>query len=281
MALLRLIETAQPLFPNQRNNERIFVFSRQHYINYAFNGFLLLFLSLIPTIIINIIISGITSIPLINGVYIRDLIILATCVYYIVLTIYFMLTWIVHYYNVLIITDQRVVEIKQEGLFNRDINELSFEQVQDVSSHTVGILSTLFDAGDIEIQTAGSLSNFHIKNVPRSNDVVSIISALVTQTKEGVPAEKRSLTSPVCGIIDTKLISANAKKPALMNSDRNLYESSKSLWAIDRTPRTIREKFDYWWWHHKIEMSVSFGPEYEAINPDGTHDKSKINLEDF
>jgi hypothetical protein len=274
MPLLRLVNTAQPLFPNQRSTEKILVLARQHHINYLVNGLIISILTIVPFFFI------ITSFQIlfqpkdINGVFVRDSVILALCVYYVILAIFFMVTWIVHYYNILIVTDQRVVEIKQEGLFNRDINELSFEQVQDVSSHTHGILSTLFDAGDIEIQTAGRQPIFHITNVPRSNDVVSIIGDLVMQTKSGIEPAKRHLNSPICGIIGSKVVLANGPKPAIMNVDGNLYEASRNLWKKNNNPRTIREKLDYWWWKHKSQMLISFGPQ------DNPKDSAILNHED-
>jgi hypothetical protein len=64
------------------------------------------------------------------------------------------------------VTNERIVDITQNGFFRRDIAELHLHQVQDVSANEDGMLPTFFHYGDITIQTAGERENFIFKSVP-------------------------------------------------------------------------------------------------------------------
>ncbi len=181
-----------------------------------------------------------------------------------------MITWITYYYNILILTDARVVEINQNGLFNRDVNELVFEQVEDVSCHTKGVLNSLFDAGDIELQTAGSQRNFTIKSIPLPSDTVSIINDLTLQAKRGVSHRERIPDLPVIGIINGRHIPKSGNKPPIMNLDMNLKDNIAHYKQKYSKPKTMREKIDYWWWRHSQQMAISFGPEDDNAKEDLT-----------
>src|SRR3989339_283167 len=45
----------------------------------------------------------------------------------------FFLIWIDYYFDVWIVTDQRIVNIEQKGLFARVVSELELENIQDIT----------------------------------------------------------------------------------------------------------------------------------------------------
>ncbi len=61
--------------------------------------------------------------------------------------------WIAWYYSIYIITDQRFVQIKQKGLFNRSIVGVGLNKIQNVNSQIAGIQQTVLGFGTIVIQT--------------------------------------------------------------------------------------------------------------------------------
>lgn len=71
-----------------------------------------------------------------------------------------------YYLDVYIVTNERIVDISQNGFFKRDIAELHLHQVQDVSAKEEGFFSTMFHYGDVTIQTAGERENFVFRSVP-------------------------------------------------------------------------------------------------------------------
>jgi hypothetical protein len=69
--------------------------------------------------------------------------------------------------SVLIVTNQRVIYLDQEGFFKRRIIETNLDKIQDVASDTSGVLRTTLDYGDLIIRTAGAGkgSEIIVKNI--------------------------------------------------------------------------------------------------------------------
>ena len=70
------------------------------------------------------------------------------------LWLYGFLLWIDYWLDVWIVTDERVINIEQKGLFSRSVSELHFYNVQDVTTSVRGVIPTLLNYGDVEVQTA-------------------------------------------------------------------------------------------------------------------------------
>lgn len=91
------------------------------------------------------------------------------------------------FYNVNIVTNQRIIDIDFDQLFNHRVSEAQLEKIEDVSHSTVGMWSVIFDFGDVYIQTAAEQREFEFKNVPRPRDVQDTINDLLelVQTPDG------------------------------------------------------------------------------------------------
>lgn len=71
----------------------------------------------------------------------------------------FMPMWIGWYYSVFIVTNQRLIQITQKGLFHRSIVALGLNQIQMVNYEIAGLEETVLGFGTIMIQTyVGSLT---------------------------------------------------------------------------------------------------------------------------
>ena len=68
-------------------------------------------------------------------------------------------------HTVLIFTNQHLIQVDQKSTFSRSVSQLSFEEVQDVKGKRVGVLATIFNYGDVEVQTAGERENFMFHTV--------------------------------------------------------------------------------------------------------------------
>lgn len=92
--------------------------------------------------------------------------------YFFIVTIWYMFTlllalsfWIDYYLDALVITDKRIMDVNQSGLFRHVVSEFRMERVQDVTIEVPNFLGTILHFGNINIQTAGELS-FSINEVP-------------------------------------------------------------------------------------------------------------------
>lgn len=70
-----------------------------------------------------------------------------------------------YFLNAWIITNQRIVEMEQHGFFHREVSSLLLGRVQDVTIQTEGILHSVLDIGDINVQSAGAQERFTMDNV--------------------------------------------------------------------------------------------------------------------
>lgn len=55
-----------------------------------------------------------------------------------------------------VLTNQRIIRVDQNGLFNRHISEVEINRIQEVSTEISGPIKTLFNFGTVKIQTASS-----------------------------------------------------------------------------------------------------------------------------
>lgn len=79
------------------------------------------------------------------------------------------------YLNVWVLTNRRIVEIKQRGYFNREVSSLLLSRVQDSTTDVHGLLESLLGMGDIRVQSAGALDEFHMYGIPNPEHMRDLI----------------------------------------------------------------------------------------------------------
>lgn len=77
--------------------------------------------------------------------------------------------------NVLVITDQRVVENEQKGFFSKTVTELLFKDILEISYSKNGLNASLYNYGDIRIRTA-SEDDLIVPKIPDPGQVVEVIN---------------------------------------------------------------------------------------------------------
>lgn len=80
-----------------------------------------------------------------------------------------------YYLDIWVVTTKRVLNIEQTGLFARTVSELRLYRIQDVTSMVNGFLHTIFDFGDVEIQTAGEKTRFRFEEIPHPTRISKLI----------------------------------------------------------------------------------------------------------
>lgn len=74
-------------------------------------------------------------------------------------------TFTSYYLNQWIITTHRIVEIKQNGFFDRHVSSVHLNRVQDVTTEIHGIFGTLLGFGTLIVQSAGANDFFRMYGV--------------------------------------------------------------------------------------------------------------------
>jgi uncharacterized membrane protein YdbT with pleckstrin-like domain len=89
-----------------------------------------------------------------------------------------------YFLNAWVLTNQRIVDIKQRGFFNREVSSLFLSRVQDVTSDVQGFFFSIFGVGDINVQSAGEEERFSIHGISHPEQMRDIIlKYMSTQSK--------------------------------------------------------------------------------------------------
>ncbi|MES2225999.1 MAG: PH domain-containing protein [Patescibacteria group bacterium] len=80
-----------------------------------------------------------------------------------------------YYLTVWIITNVRIVDIKQYGFFNREVSSFLLLRVQDVSTEIYGFLATLVGFGRLNVETAGSVEKFTMTGIVHPQVIRDVI----------------------------------------------------------------------------------------------------------
>lgn len=86
-----------------------------------------------------------------------------------------------YYLNAWILTNDRIVNIKQRRFFNREVSSLFLSRIQDVTTDVVGIIPSLLNIGTIKAQTAGEDVEFIMKGIPRPEMMRDLILKYVPE----------------------------------------------------------------------------------------------------
>ncbi|HOY56082.1 MAG TPA: PH domain-containing protein [bacterium] len=168
------------LFPGQEPNEKIILILRKHGWVFLKIVFFYLVLSLLPWLA-HYLIQQYTE--LLAAGTLTIILNLLTSIYYIYILTFFFRAWIDYYFDVGVITNERIVDIEQNGLFSRNISALRLYRVQDVASQVRGFLPTLLHFGTVSVQTAGSVPRFIFDEIANPYETSKNILELVQQKK--------------------------------------------------------------------------------------------------
>lgn len=151
--------------------EKIVFVIRKHWFILVPQAVMLLLLVILPTLLpfalhaIPIPINESAAIPATSFVFF---------IYLLILCLIALIIWIDYYLDTWVITNTRIIDIEQHGLFNREVSEIPLERVQDVTIEVEGIIRTLLHFGTIRVQTAGE-REFTIRNIPHLEEVKETI----------------------------------------------------------------------------------------------------------
>lgn len=157
---------------DQYPDEEILLYLHRHWIIFAGHLVVLGVLILIPIVIFVI---GPSLLPIAFEPPWSGLILLVALLYIMFVWLYFFVAWVDYYLDSWIVTNRRVLNIEQIGLFRRVISVQSLGNVQDVTSEKIGALRTFLDFGNVEVQTAGEAPRFLFEDVKDPDRVRNII----------------------------------------------------------------------------------------------------------
>lgn len=107
-----------------------------------------------------------------------DLLPVVATFWYLVTLGYIFESFLNWYFNVNIVTNKRIIDIDFWGILYRRVSELEYASVEDVTYTVQGLSATLFNYGNIFIQTAAETREFEFRAIPNPDLVHDVITNL-------------------------------------------------------------------------------------------------------
>lgn len=98
--------------------------------------------------------------------------------------VYGLRVFVVWYFNVLVITDRRVIDVYQRGFFDRTVSAAGYSRIRDAAYRVKGLLPTIFRYGTVIIEIAGAKVRLEVKNVKNPKEIQEIIVALAKNSQD-------------------------------------------------------------------------------------------------
>ena len=160
-------------FQTQQDDEQIIFLLRKHWItNISWIVFVLILIAL-PFLFLPILRQSIfiSSLP-------DSYVLIGFLGWYLVVFGFSLVKFLVWYFNIYLVTDERIVDVDFYNLLYKKLSSCRISKIQDVTFKLGGVIRSLFDFGDIFIQTAGTENNFEFEAVPHPEEVVRKIGDL-------------------------------------------------------------------------------------------------------
>lgn len=102
----------------------------------------------------------------------------AVLIWYLLTLAIFIQGFLSWFFSVNIITNKRVIDVDFENLIYRKITDAEIDKIEDVTVQMGSVIRTLFDYGDVLIQTAGEVPEVEFQGVPHPDQIDKILSEL-------------------------------------------------------------------------------------------------------
>lgn len=161
-------------FPNQGPNEKVLYVIRHHWFSYIPS---VVFSFLVVIGLIGVGMLFLLNFAAVGGINLEIFTVAAAMV--ILTAIVLVLHGFVdQYLDLLIITDERVIDIQQNGFFKQKTKELHNVDITDVETEISGVFGVYLKFGDLTIKTGSEHEEMMIESVPRAAKVARMLMDL-------------------------------------------------------------------------------------------------------
>lgn len=163
------------VFADKLEEEELLLFLRKHFVTNVPWIIKTVILALIPFLIVTITSLGFVNIDFLPAHYVIMIILF----YYFLVSGYIFVNYLTWFYNTSLVTTQRIIDIDFSSIVFENVAATKLTQVEDVSYSQIGVIRSVFDYGDVLIQTAGSKDEFEFLAVPHPEKVINTINNLI------------------------------------------------------------------------------------------------------
>jgi hypothetical protein len=162
--------------------ENVVVGIRKHWLIFLMQTSGLILGAIIPLLLLPFYRSFFSAIAT-PGENFQSLVLFFVGFWLLLMTVAFFVVLTGYYLDILVITNQRVIDVDQVGLFARDVATAPLEKIEDVKIEVLGVFATFFKFGNIHIQTASEEREIVIKGIRYPEYARDVIMKAYEQTK--------------------------------------------------------------------------------------------------
>ena len=168
---------------NQKSYEKIILVCRRHPL--TFIPYILFFiLMLVVPFGLYWLLARLSLLNYLENQAIYVAAVLLTSVYYLSSYLFFYTRFVEFHLDLWVITNDRLLDMEQKSLFHRTVSEVDLYQIQDATSEVHGVFPSIFNYGDIVLQTAGPVPKFYFRNVAKPNQLREQILQLAAEDRK-------------------------------------------------------------------------------------------------
>jgi len=176
-----------------RENEHIIFEIRKHWFIIATELTVLTFLAVLPLLIPQLLEASNVAITFGETESFWSVFVFLYAFYVLILWILGFVFWTNYYLDVWIVTNQKILDIEQVGLFSREVSILHLERIQDITTEVNGIVRTLVKFGNLHVQTAGQQREFIIHDVPNPDEIAKRVNEVLMKHKSNPEFDSKEL----------------------------------------------------------------------------------------
>lgn len=104
--------------------------------------------------------------------------------WYLIVMGYIFESFLLWFFNVYIVTDERIIDIDFLSLIYRNISAAKIDNIEDITAVSSGAMQSLFDYGVVRIQTAAERTEFEFENVPHPTRVTQFLNEMLEEEEQ-------------------------------------------------------------------------------------------------
>ncbi len=156
-------------FVGADSQEKVVLLLRRHMITNL--GWIVTSILLVSTPIVLLVFELLSFVP-------ANVLLVGLLFWYLITFAFILEQFLSWFFNVYIVTDERVFDVDFIHLVYREMTDANLDQIQDVTVRVGSVIRTVFDFGDILIQTAGEVPQIDFEAVPHPDRVAQVLREL-------------------------------------------------------------------------------------------------------
>ena len=106
---------------------------------------------------------------------------------FLLMLLIFAYRWVSWFYSIFIISDERLIQIRQKGFFNRRVTDISHNKIQSVNYEVKGLQATFFHYGTIFVQSY--VGELKLRYIHKPEDVHQLLVKMIRAVRPNTPRD--------------------------------------------------------------------------------------------